>query len=103
MGVASKKWAWLTKIFAGANAPVHLSLHSYLRGWQLCMGPCAKKSAAPVGNNVGKAHDMYPSVLNSLMGADPLGGHETVGGATCHWCDCCCCTDCLTVSCSVIC
>ena len=35
MGVASKKWAWLTKIFAGANAPVHLSLHSYLRGWQL--------------------------------------------------------------------
>ena len=34
--MASKKWAWLTKIFAGANAPVHLSLHSYLRGWQLC-------------------------------------------------------------------
>ena len=32
----------------------------------------AKKSAAPVGNNVGKAHDMYPSVLNSLMGAKPL-------------------------------
>ena len=31
----AKKWAWLTKIFAGANAPVHLSLHSYLRGWQL--------------------------------------------------------------------
>ena len=47
------------------------------------IGRGAKKSAVPVGNNVGKAHDMYPSVLNSLMGADPLGGHDTVGGAIC--------------------
>ena len=44
-------------------------------------GRGARKSAAPVGNNVGKAHDMYPSVLNSLIGVEPLGGHETVGGA----------------------
>ena len=28
-----------------------------------------------------------------LMGAEPLGGHETVGGVTRH---CYCCTDCLT-------
>ena len=39
-------------------------------------GQGAKKSAAPVGNNVGKAHDMYPSLLNSLMGVYPLEGHE---------------------------
>ena len=31
----------------------------------------ARKSAAPVGNTVGKAHEMYPSVLNSFMGVEP--------------------------------
>ena len=41
----------------------------------------ARKSAAPVGNNVERAHDMYPSVLNWLMGGEPLGGHDTVGVA----------------------
>ena len=38
------------------------------------------KSAAPVGNSVGKAQEMQPSVLNSLMGVPLLGGHGTVGG-----------------------
>ena len=39
-------------------------------------GRGASKSAAPVGNNVGKARHIYPSVLNSLVGV-VLGGHET--------------------------
>ena len=32
------------------------------------------KLAAPVRKSVGKAQDMYPLVLNSLMGAEPMGG-----------------------------
>ena len=35
----------------------------------------ATKSAAPVGNNVGKAQRMQPSVLKSLMG-DSLTGRR---------------------------
>ena len=38
----------------------------------------AMKSAAPVGKRVGKAPEMYPSVVNSLMGLVPVGGHGTV-------------------------
>jgi len=51
--------------------------------------------------NVGKAQEMYSSVLNSLTGVVPLGGHNTVGVAA-HWRNCRLCTDCLIVSCSVI-
>ena len=32
----------------------------------------SKKSAAPVGNKVGKAISSYPSVVNSLIGAPPM-------------------------------
>ena len=36
--------------------------------------------ALPDGKSVGKAQEMYPSVLNSLMGVPPAAGHATVGG-----------------------
>ena len=36
---------------------------------------CPRKSAAPVGNRVEKAQDMYPSVVNSLIGVPPIVGH----------------------------
>ena len=45
---------------------------------KLCRG--ATKSAAPVESNIGKAQEMQPSVLNSLMGVLLLAGHGTVGG-----------------------
>ena len=35
------------------------------------IGRGARKSAAPVGNSVGKVREMYPSVLNSFMGVEP--------------------------------
>ena len=38
----------------------------------------SKKSAAPVGNKVGKAISSYPSVVNSLIGAPPMVGHIRV-------------------------
>ena len=41
----------------------------------------AMKSATPVGKSAGKATEMYPSVVNSLMGLVPVGGHGTVVGA----------------------
>ena len=37
------------------------------------------KSPVPVGNNVGNAHMMYPSMVNSLIGVIPVWGH----GMTC--------------------
>ena len=37
-----------------------------------------RNSASPVGSSVGKAHDMYPSVVNSLMGESPTCGQDTV-------------------------
>ena len=40
----------------------------------------AMKSAAPVGKSVEKAPEMYPSVLNSMMGLVPVGGRGTVVG-----------------------
>ena len=42
-------------------------------------GHGATKSAAPVGKSVGKAQEMQPSVLDSLIGVPLLGGHGTVG------------------------
>ena len=42
------------------------------------IAPLAKESAAPVGNNVGKDTEKYPSVLNSLMGAPPIVGHMRI-------------------------
>ena len=46
------------------------------------------KSAAPVGKRVGKAPEMLPSVINTLMGLVPAGGHVTVVGAEEEW-PCC--------------
>ena len=40
---------------------------------------CPRKSAAPVGNKVGKAILKYPSVVNSLIGAPPMVGHILKG------------------------
>ena len=34
--MANKRGRGTQSVFAAANVPVHLSLHSYLRGWQLC-------------------------------------------------------------------
>ena len=45
----------------------------------------ATRSAAPVGNRVGNAQEMYPSVLNSLMGVALVGGYMTVGGVPLGW------------------
>ena len=49
---------------------------------------------------VGKAHDMYPSVVSSLMGESPTCGQDTavILGAV-DWCSC---TDFLMISSSVM-
>lgn len=39
---------------------------------------CPRKSAAPVGNKVGKAMLKYPSVVNLLIGVLPMVGHMRV-------------------------
>ena len=39
---------------------------------------CTRRSAAPVGNSVGKAILKYFSVVNSLIGAPPMVGHMRV-------------------------
>ena len=55
----------------------------------------AKKSASPVGKSVGKAQEMYPSVLNSSMGTLPFSGQGTTWSSVgcLYWC-----TDFLMVS-----
>ena len=37
-----------------------------------------RKSAAPVGNKLGKAMLKYPSVVDLLIGAPPIVGHMRV-------------------------
>lgn len=56
----------------------------------------------PVGNSVGKVHEMYPSVVNSLTGLVPATGHITVGGMDCGWSLRRSRTECLMVSCRVL-
>ena len=46
---------------------------------------CANTVVHGVNYRVGKAHEMYPSVLNSLMGVALVGGHMTVGGTAWGW------------------